>query len=516
MTINRGEPMQENRTNPCACGCNRRDFVKASALTATGLSLYSALEAAAREIALSPARLKKEPAQIKAVFLYPPSKTFSDNPDGWWSWPGNEYNAEGRQKQYTQALRKMEAGLGVKLDIETRAVADPQEAQDICQQLTASKPDGLLIIMFYNNSLPQADLLLKTAAQEGIPAVFFIGLGVKHGSINQYRNRPGLYLIQSMDNFEAIESGLRMIHTRKQLSQSLLLSITDTRKPGTIVEPFLGIQTKVIPFAHYADLFHNVEITRQAKDLLHKVTGKAMEIRGLNREALHNALRAYLALTKLIQQEEADAVTMNCLRRGMLKPCLSFSLLNNMLIPATCEDDRNAAYTQMLGQLLIGRPGFQHNPCYETEKNHYYGSHCTCATKVYGPEGKELPYLLRRFAHTNEGSCAIQVFWKEEDPVTMVHYYPGEAPQLDVYAGQVVMSHPMPPAAGCTTNVELKITDRKDVCMVKGHHNILYCGDFARTFRLFARLHKIELVESGYDGRIAHTMSRTDFSGSCC
>jgi len=395
-------------------------------------------------------------------------------------------------------------------------VAGNEDAQRICQQLTTSKPDGLLIIMFYNRSLPQADIILEAAKEENIPTVFFIGLGVKHGPITPYRNRPGLYLIQSMDNFKAIESGLRMIDTRKLLRQSRLLSITDTRKPGKTMEPFLGIETNIIPFTRYADHFHRIEIDRQARDILKRVTDKATEIRGLRQVALENAIRAHLALVKLIQDEKADAVSMNCLRRGMLKPCVSFSLLNNMLIPAICEDDRTAAYTQMLGQLLIGRPGFQHNPCYETEKNHYYASHCTCATKVYGPEGSELPYLLRRFAHSNEGSCAIQVFWKEDDPVTMVHYYPGDIPRLDVYAGQVVTSHPMPPAAGCATNVEISMTDRKDACMVQGHHNILYCGDFARTFRLFARLHKMELVDSGYEGKVARDIHGISPSGSCC
>ena len=151
-------------------------------------------------------------------------------------------------------------------------------------------------------------------------------------------------------------------------------------------------------------------------------------------------------------------------------------------------------------QNLIGRPGFQHNPCYETEKNHYYASHCTCPTKVYGPNGSELSYLLRRFAHTNEGSTAIQVFWRKDEPVTMVRYYPGEKPKLDVYAGRVIQSHPMPPAAGCTTNVEIEIADRSDACMVKGHHNLLFCGEYARKFRLFAQLYKMELAENGYDG----------------
>ncbi|MHC4744243.1 MAG: hypothetical protein ACYS8Z_20195, partial [Planctomycetota bacterium] len=51
---------------------------------------------------------RKEPAAVKAVFLYPPSKTFADDANGWWSWPGNEYDAEGRQKKYTAELRKIE------------------------------------------------------------------------------------------------------------------------------------------------------------------------------------------------------------------------------------------------------------------------------------------------------------------------------------------------------------------------------------------------------------------------
>jgi hypothetical protein len=82
----------------------------------------------------------------------------------------------------------------------------------------------------------------------------------------------------------------------------------------------------------------------------------------------------------------------------------------------------------------------------------------------------------------------------------MVRYHPGEEPALDVYAGKVVQSHPMPPAAGCTTNVEIAITDRADACMVKGHHNLLFCGDFARKFRLFANLYKLRLAETNFLG----------------
>jgi len=489
--------MQDNHHLTANYTFNRRHF-----LTAMG-GAYGALavpwmEANAREnVRVTPRA--KDGATVRAVFLYPPSTTFSDDPDGWWSWPGNEFDAEGRQKTYTAALKGIEKRLGMKITTENRAIVTNRDVEKLIRDIETTRPDGLLLVMFYNRSLSQADMLLEAAQKLNIPVVFFIGLGVKHGSVSHYR-RPGIYFIQSLDNFEAIEYGMRMINTRKHLGQSLLLSITEADKPREGIEKFFGIKVRVIPFARYAKLFHKVEIDDIARDLMKKLTREAKEIRGLNRGSLSNAMRAHLALKELLRIENADGLTMNCLRRGMLKPCVSFSLLNSGLVPAACENDLPAVYTQLLGQRLIGRPGFQHNPCYETEKNHYYASHCTCATKMYGPQGSGLDYLLRRFAHTNEGSCAIQVFWNPGDPVTMIKYYPGDKPALDVYAGRVVTSHHMPPAAGCTTNVEIEITDRPDACMVKGHHNLIFCGEFARKFRLFAQLYKMELADTGYTG----------------
>ena len=491
----------KDHEHACGCGCDagfdRREFLAAMSAAVGGLAFTSLTTLAAENETAPPA--KRAPAVVRTVFLYPGSKTFADDPNGWWSWPGNDFDAEGRQAQYTQALQELAQKLGLQLDIVPQPVAAGGDVSRIVQELEANRPDGLLLIMFYNRSLELADQLLAAADQAGIPAIFYIGLGVKHGAVKQYR-RPGLYFIQSLDNLAAIERGLRAIGARKRLSQSKLLSITEAPEPREGVEPFLGTKVRVIPFARYADEFHKVALDDAARQFIAGFTSSATENRGVTAEAGENAARAHMAIRKLLADEQADGLTMNCLRRGMLKPCISFSTLNSQLVPAACENDFPAVYTQLLGQLLTGRPGFQHNPCYDTERNHYYASHCTCPTKMYGPEGADLPYLLRRFGHTNEGSCAIQVFWKEGDPVTMVRYYPGEPPALDVYAGQVAGSYPMPPAGGCTTNVAIELTDRDDACAVTGHHNLLFCGDYARQFRVFAQLYRMKLVESGYQG----------------
>ena len=441
----------------------------------------------------------REGARVRAAFLYPPSSVFKKNPNGWWSWPGNDFDAEDRQRQYVAAFSDMGKRLGLRIVTDEQPVADKTRAGQIAKELATDRPDGLLLVMFYNRSLGLADVLLKAAEEVGIPVVFYIGLGVKHGSVKHYR-RLGVYFIQSLDNLDAIEYGMRMINAKKFMSQSKLLSITEAPKPREGVERFFGTTVRVLPFTHYSEVFHKATIDDDTRALIAGLAEGAKELRGITQQALDNAARAHIALKQLLASEQAHGLTMNCLRRGMLNPCISFSALNGQLIPAACENDFSAMYTQLLGQLLTGRPGFQHNPCFDTERNHYYGSHCTCPTKMYGPDGPELPYLLRRFAHTNEGSCAIQVFWKPGDPVTMMRYHPGKEPALDVYAGKVVKSHSMPPAGGCTTNVEIEITDRPDACMVGGHHNLIFCGDFARKFRLFAQLHRMRLAKTGYSG----------------
>jgi len=486
----------------CDCGCDRREFLATSGATAAlgSLSLLPVSTTAAAADATG--KRKKEPARIRVVFIYPSSDTFR-KPGGWWSWPGNDFDAEGRQKEYTAKFKTWEKELDVQFLFTPTNIGDAAGAKKVAKEITAEKPDGVLLVVFYNRGMSLADSLLATAAKLEIPSICYVGLGVKHGSVTKYR-RKGLCFIQSLDNFDALEGAVRMVAARKKMSQTRLLSIIDDNNAREGTEPFFKVKLRITPFQEYATRFDKIKPGGKnwnlGKELIDEYTSKAQKQLGITPESLNNAARAYLALREMLDEHDADGVTMNCLKRGMLKPCIAFSKLNGSLIPATCEDDRNALYTQLLGQLLTGKPGFQHNSAYETESNLYYASHCTCPKDLKGPGGETSPYLLRRFAHTNEGSCAIQVFYPEDEPVTIVRYYAGATPKLDVYAGRTVVSHEMPPVGGCTTNVVVKITDRKDAIQVVGHHDVLFCGDYARRFRMFANLYSLEMAETGYDG----------------
>jgi hypothetical protein len=406
--------------------------------------------------------------------------------------------SEDGQATHAAMLRDCAGKTGVKLHLETSPVNSEASAAELAKRIAATRPDGVALVVTDEAGLGFADAITKAIESVNSPMVPVM-LHLAGGGADGAFQRPGLFVADAARTADDLRFGFRMIHTRGQLRQTVLLGF-DNKPAGEAELPFFGIKLRIIPFDRYAREFEAMPFHSEARAWIGEFSTNALERRGITDEALENAAKAHFALKKILAEENADGLSMNCLRTGFLKPCMSFASFNGDLIPAACEMDIPALCTLLVGRHLIGRPGFMHNSSYETEKNHYYASHCTCTPRIRGTDKPALPFMLRRFMHTNEGSCAIQTFWEKDDPVTMVRAYPGKPPQMDVYAGKVVLSHPMPPAGGCTTNVEVKLTDRADAMMVQGHHNVLFYGDHARQFRTFARFFRLGMVDSGYQG----------------
>ncbi len=158
---------------------------------------------------------------IRAVFLYPPSKSYADDPNAWWSWPGNDFDAEGRQQKYMGVLDDLGEKLGMNLIMDDHSIWTAKHVAELVEQLAAEPPDGLLIVLFANHSRAMADRLSAAAEERTIPVVYYIGLGVCHGPGGTWRRyrRAGVHFIMSLENFDAIERGLRLVKEGKPLGQ---------------------------------------------------------------------------------------------------------------------------------------------------------------------------------------------------------------------------------------------------------------------------------------------------------
>lgn len=158
---------------------------------------------------------------IRTIFLYPPTASFRDDPDGWWSWPGTDFDAEGRQAEFIVELRGMARRLELAIRTDDTSIWTDEQLQAAVGEIEGRKPDGVLIVQFYNNSTSHADRLLRAVERMGIPAIYYVGLGVRHGVGERFRGyrREGVRFIMSLDNFEAIEQSLAMIKEGRPLGQ---------------------------------------------------------------------------------------------------------------------------------------------------------------------------------------------------------------------------------------------------------------------------------------------------------
>lgn len=469
---------------------SRRDFLQALGGTAAGISLQPGNLFTASTAKSSG---QKGAATVRAAFIYPPTQSLRKA--GYYSWPGSTFDAEGRQKLYITRIKKIEKKLGMRILIDDKPLDSSNQVTQFINQLKHSKPDGLLLIPFKKGHWGH---VMRIIDETKIPTVVLATLGillVDH--INQLHRRTGVYLVNSLDNLDAVGQGMNMIKTAHWMKEALLLNIKGAETRETIV-PHLGTRLRTIPLARFIDEFNRLEATEQVKELARTYAKGARKIIQPTGADILDAAKTYFVLKKIIAEQQADAVMMDCLP-GLKKPhkhpppCMGFMSLRDQGIAAGCQADLNATLTLMLVQQLFDKPGFQQNASMETEKNHYFGAHCTCASKLNGTTAPAEPYILMSHAEAGWG-CVPRVLWPPGKPVTMALYLYGEKPRMLIYTGKVAGCPEIPRTGGCRTNIEMTINEVHDVCDVKGMHQIIFYGHHAKGLRNFCQLYGIEVV----------------------
>jgi hypothetical protein len=477
---------------------DRRTFLKSTAALAA-LAVWPMGCATTPASQLSSSPRKKKPAVIRGAFFYPLAEDVlaGKAEDGWakhqwFTWPGNQYEPEAQQAKFLAKVRELTTGLDLTLALEEKPLCTDAGIRAFMNSVEASKPDALLLFNFWNSFSPKLKPIL-----EGFkgPIILYHPVGANHQLPPEYfRTAARVQYIHSIENWAALERGLRAVHTRTRMAQSRLLRVSgQLTKEADATEPFFGTPIHSVPADHFNTLYDELQVTSEMERMARSVRSRARNVRDLKENTFVDGVRSHVAVQKLMERHEADAITIECLFLKHRKPCLSFAWNNGNLVPCGCENHLDPTLTLMLGASLFGRGGFQHNPEFDTEQNLYFASHCTCTTKLHGPKGREATYNLRPFFHQMPKTMALDVQWPAGEPTTLFKYQSGKN-VLDAWRGTVISSPTCPPAGGCATRVLVKLDGVADVCSVyAGPHPILYCGDFARHAKVFAQLYGLEV-----------------------
>lgn len=481
--MNRPEP------DPTWCCCCRREFLLTMGAAVGGLAWLSRTAGAAEPPGQAAPR-RKSTATVRGVFLYPPSETLRKA--GYWSWPGSAFDAEARQRTYLEKILDMEKRLDMRIAMEEQPLDDAAQVARFIDGVKESKPDGLLLIPFKKGHW---DHVVRIIRETKRPTVVLATLGVLLSDhIRQLHRENGVYLVSAADDLEAVAYGMRMIRTARRMKDARIVNIAGAAVREAVV-PGLETEVRTIPHARFVEAYRETPGDGPPRALADAYRAGARAVVEPSEADVLDAARTYFVFKRLIETEHADAIMMECLTglrhpRTHCPPCMGFMSLRDEGIPAGCQSDLSATLTLMLVQELFGRPGFQQNAAMDTERNLYFGSHCTSASKMNGPAGRAEPYDLRSHAEAGWG-CVPRVLFPAGQELTLVQYRPAKTPEMLIYSGKVVECPPIPPTGGCRSNVAMTINECPDVCDVKGMHQVIFYGNEAKRLRAFCQMYGI-------------------------
>ena len=120
------------------------------------------------------------------------------------------------------------------------------------QKVKKNNPVGLLLIPFKKGHW---DRVIQIIDETALPSVILATLGILLAPhIRQAKYRSGVYLINSLDNLDAVENGMRMIQANHRMNNSVIINITGEETIEQTV-PIIGTTVRTIPHQSFYDVF---------------------------------------------------------------------------------------------------------------------------------------------------------------------------------------------------------------------------------------------------------------------
>ncbi|MCM1079528.1 MAG: fucose isomerase [Bacteroidales bacterium] len=219
----------------------------------------------------------------------------------------------------------------------------------------------------------------------------------------------------------------------------------------------------------------------EAGSLADKFVSDAIACKEPDRTEVIKAMRLYLALQRIVDEEKLDAVTLQCfslIPTTGTTGCLALALLNDNGIIAGCEGDLSSIFTMLLANRLTGQGAFMANPSHiNRETGEILFAHCTIGLKQ--TEG----YIIRTHFESNSG-VAIQGIMPTGKVTVMK--CGGRGLERSFVASGTIMEN-QDDCRKCRTQILVKLDNPEDAAYffnnTIGNHHIIVIGDYTEKFR---------------------------------
>jgi hypothetical protein len=360
--------------------------------------------------------------------------------------------------------------------------------------------DGILAVHLTLWTMPVLEAILRL----GRPTMIFSAPYSGH----EWHTLTGLYKQKEWTNFECLltsdyrqlAAAVRPFRAIHHLREAKILNLTTQpfQEYADQMKSKFGTEIKQVELARVLEAYKAVG-ENEAKAEADSWMRGAEEVVEPSRDEIVKSCRLALAFEKLLDEEEATVMTVDCygsmfgpLCQAYAYPCMGFARLNNLGLGGICQSDLPCAMTHILLQGLTGKPGFVNNPGFDFSTNSAVLIHCLGTPKMDGPEGPAAPYRLRSVMERKAGAV-IEVQMRVGQDVTQA-VLDGTSTLL-YFTGRIVDTPRTD--RGCRSKIMVKIDGDAEQLWKNwsdGIHRVTCYGDVTKELRHFCRFQQISMV----------------------
>lgn len=422
------------------------------------------------------------------------AKYYLGKPDAHWPTPKLQLDAErARYEAYfnkeTEAFKDVEF-VGNQVISNKAAVAQLQDE--------LKSADGVLLIHLSMGMRDTVEEILKSKRPTALFAAPYSGHEwSQFGAMRQKENGTMFECFLTSD-FSQLAVAVRPFRALHHLREAKILNVTtnppNAERLATLRAKF-GTEVKTLELDRVLKAYDVID-HRAAEAETRAWIRRATKVVEPSREEVYKSCRLALAFEKLMDEEEATAMMVDCYgsmyRKLPAFPCVGFVRLNDQGLAGICESDLTSAMTFLILQGLSGKPGFISDPTMDESSGSIILAHCLGSTKMDGPAGKAAPFKLRTIMERQEG-CVPQVRMRKGQEVTQALLVGVE--EMLYFTGKII---DVPDTErGCRTKITVQVDgDATKLWQNWSHglHRVTCYGDVLDDLRRFCRYSGIKLV----------------------
>ncbi len=427
------------------------------------------------------------------------ARIYMGTSQGLWPKPNLDFKKE--IQIYESEFKKLKDELSDVEFVVDELVTSPEQVSNIKSRL--KDVDGILAIHFSMGIMPILNEILIVGRPTMVFAVPYSGH--EWASFNSLLNQPlgsKMECILTSD-YQQLAVAIRPFRAIHHLREAKILNLTTrsfTEYANNIKNKF-GTEIKQIELKRMIDAYNAVGDT-EAMAETNRWIKEALQVVEPSKEDIFKSCKLALAFEKLLDEEDATVMTVDCygsmygpLCQSYAFPCIGFTRLNNMGFAGICESDLPSAMTHVIFQGLVGRPGFISDPTMDESKNSIILAHCLGTTKMDGPDKPAASYKLRTIMEREEGAVP-QVEMRIGQKVTQAILK--DTDSLPYFTGEIIATPvSLKDDRGCRTKITVKVDG--DVTKLwknwaSGLHRQTCYGDITKELAYFCRFKEIKMV----------------------